>query len=46
MNRPGRSLLCVALIASAAFIIVSMEAFRKDSQNISLEQHSGTGDIH
>jgi putative ABC transport system permease protein len=43
MNRPGRSLFCVALIASAAFIIVSMEAFRKDSQSISLEPTSGTG---
>jgi len=43
MNRPGRSLLCVALIASAAFIIVSMEAFRKDPQSISLEPASGTG---
>jgi putative ABC transport system permease protein len=42
-NRPGRSLLCVALIASAAFIIVSMEAFRKDPQSISLEPNSGTG---
>lgn len=43
MNRPGRSLLCVAMIASAAFIIVSMEAFRKDPRSISLEKNSGTG---
>jgi putative ABC transport system permease protein len=43
MNRPGRSLFCIALIASAAFIIVSMEAFRKDPQSISLAPASGTG---
>jgi ABC-type lipoprotein release transport system permease subunit len=42
-NRPGRSQLCVALIASAAFILVSMEAFRKDSQSLTLEPGSGTG---
>ena len=27
--RPGRSVLCIALIASAAFIIVSVDAFRR-----------------
>jgi ABC-type lipoprotein release transport system permease subunit len=27
--RPGRSILCIALIASATFIIVSLEAFRR-----------------
>jgi putative ABC transport system permease protein len=42
-HRPGRSLLCAALIASATFIIVSMEAFRSDSRNLSLEPQSGTG---
>ena len=29
-HRPGRSVLCVALIASAAFIIVAVDAFRRD----------------
>ena len=43
MHRPGRSLLCVALIASATFIIVSVEAFRRDARSISLEPSSGTG---
>ncbi len=43
MHRPGRSLLCASLIASATFIIVSMEAFRQDEQSISLEAKSGTG---
>ncbi len=28
--RPGRSVLCIALIASASFIIVSVDAFRRD----------------
>ena len=41
-SRPGRSVLCIALIASAAFIIVAVDAFRKDSR-APLDQHSGTG---
>ena len=28
--RPGRSVLCIALIASATFVIASLEAFRRD----------------
>jgi putative ABC transport system permease protein len=43
MHRPGRSLVCVALIASATFIIVSMEAFRQDSLNEPAGARSGTG---
>jgi hypothetical protein len=43
MHRPGRSLVCAALIASATFIIISMESFRQDSRSISLEFKSGTG---
>jgi putative ABC transport system permease protein len=43
MHRPGRSVLCACLIASAAFIVISTEAFRQDSQSISLEAKSGTG---
>jgi hypothetical protein len=42
-HRPGRSLLCIALIAAACFIVVSVEAFRQDPQNISLDPKSGTG---
>ncbi|MEW5982309.1 MAG: FtsX-like permease family protein [Acidobacteriota bacterium] len=41
--RPGRSLLCVALIAFAAFVIVSVEAFRKDAGSVDLSSASGTG---
>jgi ABC-type lipoprotein release transport system permease subunit len=43
MHRPGRSLLCIALIAAATFVIVSVEAFRKDPRSVSLQQTSGTG---
>ena len=41
--RPSRSVLCIALIASAAFIIVSVDAFRKDGGAASLDPKSGTG---
>jgi len=42
-HRPGRSLLCIALVASATFVIVSVEAFRKDPQHEDLGPRSGTG---
>jgi ABC-type lipoprotein release transport system permease subunit len=42
-HRPGRSLLCVALIASATFMVVSVEAFRQDPSSVSLAPKSGTG---
>ncbi|MBC7926575.1 MAG: ABC transporter permease [Bryobacteraceae bacterium] len=32
-HRPGRSILCIALIASSAFLVVSVEAFRRDSHH-------------
>ncbi len=35
--RPGRSILCIALIASATFVIVSLDAFRRDGSS------TGTG---
>ena len=35
--RPGRSILCIALIASATFLIVSLDAFRRDDAS------AGTG---
>jgi ABC-type lipoprotein release transport system permease subunit len=34
-DRPGRSVLCVALIASATFIIVAVDAFRRDHTMLS-----------
>jgi ABC-type lipoprotein release transport system permease subunit len=41
--RPGRSVLCIALVASAAFIIVSVDAFRRNDRAASLDPKSGTG---
>lgn len=41
--RPGRSVLCMALIAAATFILVSVEAFRRDPSGISWAKDSGTG---
>lgn len=42
-TRPGRSVLCIALIASAAFIIVSVDAFRRDGRANELDKKSGAG---
>ena len=42
-SRPGRSVLCIALIASAAFIIVAVEAFHREGGEGSLDPRSGTG---
>ena len=41
-TRPSRSVLSVALIASAAFIIVSVDAFRRGEVAVG-DRHSGTG---
>jgi putative ABC transport system permease protein len=41
--RPGRSVLCIALIASATFIIVAVDAFRRDSTEASTDRKTGTG---
>ncbi|HTG13748.1 MAG TPA: FtsX-like permease family protein, partial [Blastocatellia bacterium] len=41
--RPGRSVLCIALIASAAFIIVAVDAFRRDTSEAALDKKSGSG---
>ena len=41
--RPGRSLLCIALIASATFIIVTVEAFRRVDRSSPRDRQSGTG---
>jgi putative ABC transport system permease protein len=40
--RPGRTVLCITLIASAAFIIVAVDAFRRSSTTAS-DRKSGTG---
>jgi len=41
--RPGRSILCIALIASAAFIIVAVDAFRRDDKSLTNDRRSGSG---
>lgn len=42
-SRPGRSVLCIALIASAAFIIVAVDAFHREGGDDELDPKSGTG---
>jgi len=41
--RPARSVLCIALIAFATFVIVAVEAFKRDESAAALDRHSGTG---
>jgi len=41
--RPGRSLLCISLIAFATFVVVAVDAFRRDDRETSLDPKSGTG---
>lgn len=41
--RAGRSVLCIALIAAASFIIVAVDAFRREGQVEVLDKTSGTG---
>jgi putative ABC transport system permease protein len=41
--RAGRSVLCIALIAAASFIIVSVDAFRRDGHTEVHDKASGTG---
>ncbi|MGH9309124.1 MAG: FtsX-like permease family protein, partial [Vicinamibacterales bacterium] len=41
--RPGRSVLSAALVASAAFIIVSVDAFRRGGGELTHDRRSGTG---
>jgi ABC-type lipoprotein release transport system permease subunit len=41
--RPGRSLLCIALVASATFILVAVDAFRRTGAADAADPRSGTG---
>jgi len=41
--RPSRSVLCIALIAFATFVIVAVEAFKRDEAEALVERHSGGG---
>jgi putative ABC transport system permease protein len=42
-SRPARSVLSAALIASATFVIFSIDAFRRGPEAVSSDRHSGTG---
>ncbi|MGH9875251.1 MAG: ABC transporter permease, partial [Pyrinomonadaceae bacterium] len=42
-SRPGRSVLCIALIASAAFIIVAVDSFRHRGGPETTDRKSGNG---
>ena len=41
--RPARSVLCLALIAFATFVIVAVEAFKRDESATLADRHSGGG---
>ncbi|MDP6579886.1 MAG: FtsX-like permease family protein [Vicinamibacterales bacterium] len=41
--RPGRSVLCITLIAFAAFIIVAVDAFHREGGEATSDPASGTG---
>jgi putative ABC transport system permease protein len=42
-HRPGRSVLSVAVIASATFVLVSVDAFRRDGASATDDPRSGVG---
>ena len=42
-HRPGRSVLSVAVIASATFILISVDAFRRDGSAATDDPRSGVG---
>jgi ABC-type lipoprotein release transport system permease subunit len=41
--RPGRSVLAIAVIAAATFILIAVSAFRRDGAVLDRDPHSGTG---
>ena len=41
--RPGRSVLAMAVIASATFILIAVDAFRRDDRVVSGDRQSGVG---
>ena len=41
--RPGRSVLSMAVIASATFILIAVDAFRRDPHAADTDRHSGVG---
>jgi ABC-type lipoprotein release transport system permease subunit len=41
--RPGRSVLAVAVVAAATFMLISVDAFRRDGRISTGDRHSGVG---
>ena len=41
--RPGRSVLAMAVVASATFILIAVDAFRRDDQLTTMDPKSGVG---
>jgi putative ABC transport system permease protein len=41
-HRPGRSLLCIALVAAASFVVVAVAAFQHGAEDVT-DPHSGAG---
>ena len=41
-DRPGRSVLAIGVVASATFILIAVDAFRRDAP-IAADRHAGTG---
>jgi ABC-type lipoprotein release transport system permease subunit len=41
--RPGRSVLAMAVVASATFILIAVDAFRRDGAGATADPRSGTG---
>jgi len=41
-HRPGRSLLCIALVAAASFVVVAVGAFQHGAEDVT-DKHSGAG---
>jgi ABC-type antimicrobial peptide transport system permease subunit len=41
--RPGRSILCIALVAMATFLVVAVDAFRQPVEGFSADPQSGDG---
>jgi putative ABC transport system permease protein len=41
--RPGRSVLAITVMASATFMLISVDAFRRDEGILETDRHSGVG---
>jgi hypothetical protein len=41
--RPGRSVLAIAVVASATFMLISVEAFRRTTRISTTDRHTGVG---